>query len=233
MHLETAARALHAERIGADAYFRGVATDTRSLAGGELFVALEGPTFDGHDFVAEAAACGAVAAMVSGRADWALPAVVVDDTTRALGQLAAFWRKRIDVPLAAITGSNGKTTVKEMLGAILGRSGPGLVTEGNLNNHIGVPLMLLRLRDSHRFAVLELGMNHAGEVAYLTRLAHPTVAVITNAAAAHLEGLGSVANVARAKGEIFLGLDPDGVAVINADDPFAPLWRELAGAGTD
>jgi len=146
-----------------------------------------------------------------------------------LGRLAAAWRAHYAVPMAAVTGSNGKTTTKEMIAAILSRRGAVLATRGNLNNDIGVPLTLLRLRDEHRFAVIEMGANHAGEIAYLTGLARPDVAVITNAAAAHLEGFGSLEGVGRAKGEIFAGLRTGGVAVINADDAMAPLWFELAG----
>jgi len=165
-------------------------------------------------------------------AEWKdLPLIVVDDTRLALGKLAAFWRSQLKLKLVAVTGSNGKTTVKEMLAAIL-REAAGedgvLATQGNLNNDIGMPLTLLKLRAQHQYAVIEMGMNHPGEIAYLTNIARPDVAVINNAGAAHLAGLGSVEQVARAKGEIFSGLAADGVAVINADDAFAPLWKELA-----
>ncbi len=229
MSLAEVANAVDGVLLGGDAVIGGVATDSRLLRPGELFVALKGPRFDGHAFVADAAAKHAAAALLSQQVATSLPAVVVQDTRLALGRLAAHWRARFSIPLVAVTGSNGKTTVKTMLGAILGVRHEGLVTEGNLNNDIGVPLMLCRLRAEHRFAVIEMGMNHAGEIDYLSGLARPTVAVITNAAAAHLEGLRTVAAVAAAKGEVFNGLSADGVAVINADDEYAPLWRRLAG----
>jgi len=233
MNVSQAAQALGAQFRGRDVEFTAVGTDSRALRRGELFVALRGERFDGHAFVAQAAAAGAVAALVE-RADEAvaLPQIVVADTTRALGRLGNFWRRRFKVPLVALTGSSGKTTVKEMLAAIL-RAASGedavLATRGNLNNHIGVPLTLLELRREHRYAVVEMGMNHAGEISYLTRLAEPDVALITNAGTAHLEYLGSAEAIARAKGEIFEGLKSDGVAVFSAEDRFAPLWRALAG----
>jgi UDP-N-acetylmuramoyl-tripeptide--D-alanyl-D-alanine ligase len=222
--------------------FAGVSTDSRSIGAGELFVALRGERFDGHDFVRDVLARGAAAAVVDHA--WAsvhgtgLPILAVEDTRLALGALAAHWRSRFAMPLIGITGSNGKTTVKEMCAAILREHerrddlDPGetvLATTGNLNNDIGLPLMLLRLSAGHRAAVIEMGMNHPGEIAYLTGLARPTVALVTNAQRAHLEGLGTLAEVARAKGEIFAGLVEDGVAVINADDAQASLWRALAG----
>ena len=190
--------------------------------------------------MAQAIAQGAVAALVEqaeaekrGDAWKDLPLMLVGDTRLALGKLAAFWRSQLQLKLVAVTGSNGKTTVKEMLAAIL-REAAGeeavLATQGNFNNDIGMPLTLLKLRAQHRYAVIEMGMNHPGEIAYLTDIARPDVAVINNAGAAHLAGLGSVEQVARAKGEIFSGLAADGVAVINADDAFAPLWKELAQA---
>jgi UDP-N-acetylmuramoyl-tripeptide--D-alanyl-D-alanine ligase len=154
----------------------------------------------------------------------------VDDTRLGLGRLASAWRARYSLQLVAITGSNGKTTVKEMLAAILAQQGEVLATQGNLNNEIGAPLTLLRIRDEHRFAVIEMGASHAGEIRYLTRLAKPHVALITNAAAAHLEGFGSIEGVASAKGEIYEGLDADGIAVINADDVYAEQWRQCAGS---
>ena len=221
-----------------DVVFTGVSTDSRAIRPGDLFVALRGERFDAHEFVSQAIVQGAAAALVEraevekrGEAWKGLPLIVVNDTRLALGQLAAFWRGRQNIKLVAVTGSNGKTTVKEMLAAIL-RKAAGeeavLATQGNLNNDIGMPLTLLKLRAQHKFAVIEMGMNHPGEIAYLTGIARPDVAVINNAGAAHLAGLGSVEQVARAKGEIFQGLAADGVAVINNDDAFAPLWKELA-----
>jgi UDP-N-acetylmuramoyl-tripeptide--D-alanyl-D-alanine ligase len=221
--------------------FSGVSTDSRRIGAGELFVALRGERFDGHDFVREVLARGAAAAMVDGAWDEGqasgLPLVVVADTRLALGALAGHWRQQFDLPLIGITGSNGKTTVKEMCAAILREherrddldpAETVLATTGNLNNDIGVPLMLLRLNAGHRAAVIEMGMNHPGEISYLTRLAQPTVALVNNAQRAHLQGLGTLTDVARAKGEIFSGLDDNGIAVINADDSHAALWQELA-----
>jgi UDP-N-acetylmuramoyl-tripeptide--D-alanyl-D-alanine ligase len=226
--------------------FTGVSTDSRSIGAGELFVALKGENFDGHAYVAQTIEKGAVAALVDqgwaegqGAALQGIAHVIVADTRLALGALAAHWRNKFQLPLIGVTGSNGKTTVKEMCAAILReqarRSGGDpatavLSTTGNLNNDIGLPQMLLRLRPAHRAAVIEMGMNHSGEIAYLSRLAAPTVALVNNAQRAHLEGLGSLGEVARAKGEIFSGLRESGVAVINADDPHAALWRELACA---
>lgn len=229
MPLLLVAEVLRAPLIGPDARFTGVSTDTRSLGPKDLFVALVGPNFDGHRFIADAIAKGAAGALLSREIDTPLPYVRVPETRAALGQLAAYWRQQFDIPVVAVTGSNGKTTVKEMIGSILGTRGPTCVTRGNLNNDIGVPLTLFRLRDTDLYAVIEMGMNHRGEIDYLTRLTRPSVAVITNAAEAHLEGLGSVEQVARAKGEIFAGLSADGTAILNADDPYIGLWRELAG----
>jgi UDP-N-acetylmuramoyl-tripeptide--D-alanyl-D-alanine ligase len=239
MTVQEAARALDAEWCGEDAFFTGVSTDSRMVGCGDLFVALKGEKFDGHEFVAVAKKKGAVAAMVcqgseTGNQESGISLILVKDTRLGLGQLAVYWRGHFTVPLVAVTGSNGKTTVKEMIASILrqtaGSADRVLATEGNLNNDIGVPQMLLRLRAQHAYAVIEMGMNHAGEIAYLTGLAKPSVALITNAGTAHLEGLGSVEAVARAKGEVFEGLDQMGVAIINADDPYAPLWRKLAGS---
>ncbi|MFV1996520.1 MAG: UDP-N-acetylmuramoyl-tripeptide--D-alanyl-D-alanine ligase [Acidiferrobacterales bacterium] len=229
MSLSLAADVLQSQFSGRDRVFHGVGTDTRSLEKGDLFFALRGPNFDGNLFLAEALGAGAVGAVVSRDIDTALPIIQVEDTRVALGSMASFWRQQFDFPVIAVTGSNGKTTVKNMIASILSQSAKGWATAGNLNNDIGVPLTLLKLRQQHKFAVVEMGMNHPGEIAYLSGLARPTVAVITNAAHAHLEGLGTVEQVARCKGEIFGGLSDDGVAVINADDPYHRLWRDLAG----
>lgn len=229
VRLTQAAAWLGAERNGADVEFHGVSTDTRALAPGVLFIALRGPRFDGHDYAAAASAAGAVALLVEHAVDSPLPQLIVRDTRLALGRLAAAWRLHCNTPLAAITGSNGKTTVKEMSRAILAQTGAVLATEGNLNNDIGVPLTLLRLTPQQRHAVIEMGANNPGEIAYLSDLAQPDAAVITNAGPAHLAGFGSLEGVARAKGEIYSGLRENGVAVINADDPFADLWRGMAG----
>jgi len=215
--------------MGDDVLFTSVSTDTRQIQPGALFVALSGPNFDGNRFVDQAAAKGAVGALVREGIDaTALPVVAVDDTRVALGSLAAYWRNKHDATIYGVTGSNGKTTVKEMLAAILSVGHAGIATKGNLNNDIGMPLTLLRLRADDDYAVLEMGMNHPGEIAYLTQIARPDVAVINNAAGAHLEGLGSIENVALAKGEILQGLRENGVAVLNADDEFFGLWAGLA-----
>jgi UDP-N-acetylmuramoyl-tripeptide--D-alanyl-D-alanine ligase len=227
MQLHQAAQAIGARHAGPDVWLQGVSTDTRSLQPGQLFVALRGPNHDGHDYIDQAMAKGAAGCLVE-QVVTDCPAILVGDTRLALGQLARAWRQRFDIPLVAITGSNGKTTVKEMLAAILARQGEVLATRGNLNNDIGLPLTLLELDPRHRSAVVELGANHAGEIDTLTRIALPDVALITNAGPAHLEGFGSIEGVARAKGEIFAGLADNGSAVINADDAFAPLWRERA-----
>ncbi|MDA8261147.1 MAG: UDP-N-acetylmuramoyl-tripeptide--D-alanyl-D-alanine ligase [Betaproteobacteria bacterium] len=236
MSLHEAAQAIGAQAQGADAGFSGVSTDSRSIAAGELFVALKGDKFDGHAYVKDVLTRGAAGALVSrefAAARPELPLIAVTDTRLALGALAAHWRGCFSIPLLGITGSNGKTTVKEMCAAIL-RAQFGnapdcvLATAGNLNNDVGLPLTLLRLHAAHRAAVIEMGMNHAGEIDYLTRLAAPTVALVNNAQRAHLEGLGSVRDVALAKGEIFAGLAADGVAVFNADDAQVEIWRELS-----
>ncbi|MHB8167834.1 MAG: UDP-N-acetylmuramoyl-tripeptide--D-alanyl-D-alanine ligase [Sulfuricella sp.] len=233
LSLSAAAKALNAETSGADVTLEGVTTDSRAVAAGDLFVALKGGRFDGHNYVKQAMEQGAVAALVERRDPaWGdFPLLVVNDARLALGELAAHWRSRFTIPVVALTGSSGKTTVKEMIAGIL-REQAGdqavLATQGNLNNDIGMPLTLLGLRDIHRYAVIEMGMNHPGEIAYLSRIARPDVALIINAQAAHLAGLGTVEAVAHAKGEIFQGLAANGVAVINADDPHAALWQELA-----
>ena len=211
---------------GADRSFDGVSTDTRTLREGDLFVALRGPNFDGHDYLEAARRLGAAGAMIERRADLDLATVEVSDTLRGLGELGRQWRLRCPARVIGITGSNGKTTLKEMTAAILARRGAVLATRGNLNNDIGVPLTLSRLRDEP-FAVIEMGANHMGEIAYLSDLVRPDIAVLNNAGRAHLEGFGSIEGVARAKAEIINGLDAGGVFVFNADDNFAGLWREL------
>ncbi|MEK7303731.1 MAG: UDP-N-acetylmuramoyl-tripeptide--D-alanyl-D-alanine ligase [Pseudomonadota bacterium] len=230
MTLSATATVLQGSLHGKDAEYSGVSTDTRTLVRGDLFVALVGPNFDGHEFVDAAAGKGAIGALVSRHLDAEIASVHVADTRLGLGQLAAHWRRQFQIPVIAVTGSNGKTTVKNMIAAILNVAGPTLATQGNLNNDIGVPLTLLRLRQGDKYAVIEMGMNHPGEIDYLTKLARPTIALINNAAAAHLAGLGSVEAVARAKGEIYAGLAADGIAVINIDDAYADLWRKQAAS---
>ncbi len=215
---------------GADRPFLGVSTDSRTIKTGELFVALQGPRFDGAQFLAATHSAGAAGAVVSTSQPTPIPQILVPDTQQALSQAASAWRGQFRLPLIGVAGSNGKTTVKEMIAAILSQAGQCLATRGNLNNHIGVPLTLLRLEAAHDFAVVEMGANRAGEVAALVELARPTVGLITNAGAEHLEGFGSLEGVARAEGEMVAGLAPDATAVINADDPFASLWRGLTRA---
>lgn len=213
---------------GQDTAFCAVGTDSRVDCRGQLFVALRGERFDGHEYVAAAMAAGAAIAMVDHPLPLDLPQWIVDDTRLGLGRLAAAWRDRFPGRIVAVTGSNGKTTVKEMLAAILARRGRVRATQGNLNNDIGMPLTLLRARDED-YLVLEMGANHPGEIGYMTDLARPDLALVTNAGRAHLEGFGSVEGVARAKGEIARGLAPHGTFVVGGDSPFTPLWRELAG----
>lgn len=210
---------------GEDVVIHGVSTDSRALSGDILFVALQGERFDGHAFICPDLPAAAV--MVSQDVSGDHPKVVVDDTLLGLARFAAAWREQIAAQVIGLTGSNGKTTVKEMLASILAKVGPTLATRGNLNNHIGVPLTLLAIEPENRFAVVEMGANHPGEIAALTEMARPSVALVNNAGPAHLEGFGSMAGVARAKGEIYGGLQPQGIAVINADDAFADDWLAL------
>jgi len=226
--LSHAAHFMHGSLQGADMPFRGVSTDTRSLRAGELFIALHGPNFDGTEFLQQAVNNQAAGAVVERQLSADLPTIVVDDSLHALGQLAASWRAAMPATVIGITGSNGKTTLKELLASCLSLDGDTLATQGNLNNEIGVPLMLLRMSEQHRYAVIEMGANHTGEIAYLSSLAAAQVVVITNAAPAHLEGFGSVEGVARAKGEI-LAADPfPELAILNADDDYFGFWKSLA-----
>jgi UDP-N-acetylmuramoyl-tripeptide--D-alanyl-D-alanine ligase len=239
MPLGEAAAALRGRASGGDTLFTGVSTDSRSVKEGDLFVALRGERFDGHDFLKPAAKANAAAAMVdsSYKGEYPLPALVVDDTRRALGDLARYWRARFAPALIAVTGSNGKTTVKEMLAAILRREADRnalgeaavLATRGNLNNDIGLPLTLLELRHAHRWCAIELGMNHKGEIGYLAGIARPTVALVNNAQREHLEFMRSVEEVAAENASVYDALPQDGVAVINADDAHAPFFRGRAG----
>ena len=223
LSLAACADELGASLHGGNAPLREVSIDTRTLPAGALYVALRGPRFDGHDYVDAALAAGASAVLIEARRDLPVPVLVVDDSHRALGQLARFWATHHRVPTVAITGSNGKTTVKEIVSAILCQRGAVCATRGNLNNEIGVPLTLLSLRDEHDFAVIEMGANHAGEIARLTALAAPDVALVNNVGDAHLEGFGSREGVARAKAEIFAGLGATGMAVINTDCAFGEI----------
>ena len=213
------------ELQGEDREIDAVSTDTRTIQSGALYLALTGPNFNGHRFVKQAEEAGARAVIASEKVRTSLPVIYVDDTKLALGALGAAVKREVAPKTIAITGSSGKTTVKEMCAAILARRGNVLATAGNFNNDIGVPLTLLRLESQHDYAVMELGANHLGEIAYTTELVKPDVATIVNAAASHLEGFGSLLGVARAKSEIFKGLDETGTAVINADSQFSEFWQ--------
>ena len=234
MRLGEAAAALGGRASGGDALFTGVSTDSRSLREGDLFVALRGERFDGHGFLKAAAAAKAAAAMVDSgyRGEYPLPALVVNDTKRSLGDLARYWRARFAPALVGIAGSNGKTTVKEMLAAVFRKhanESAVLATRGNLNNDIGLPLTLLGLRHLHRWCAIELGMNHKGEIAYLAGIAQPTVALVNNAQREHLEFMNSVEEVAAENASLYEALAADGIAVINADDAQAAFFRSRAG----
>lgn len=225
--LAVAAETMQGVLHGSDRAFEGLSTDSRTIREGELFIALSGPNFDGNKFVGQAHGKGAAAAVVNTLTDDDIAQIEVEDTRLALGQLTASWLHRHSASVVGITGSNGKTTLKEMTAACLARLAPTLATQGNLNNDIGMPLMMARVDDSHKFVVLEMGANHAGEIAYLTSLANPGVVVITNAAAAHLEGFGSVDGVAHAKAEILQGEPRPDVAVLNSDDEYFSYWMSL------
>lgn len=212
--------------------FNGISKDTRTLSKGNLYVAIIGESLDGHNYVQEAYSKGASAALVSRLVDCSIPQILVNDTLEALGKIGENWRDRFELPIIGVTGSNGKTTLKNMIASILqaacqNNAANVFATEGNLNNNIGLPLTLTQLDKNHRYGVIEMGMNHFGEIAYLTKMAKPDVAVINNAAEAHLEGLHDVAGVAKAKGEIFQGLQKDGVAILNKDDPHYDYWCGL------
>ena len=234
MMMSQVAQALGATLHGHDVLMTGVSKDTRDIHAGDLYVALKGESFDGHKFVIDAGAAGAAGVLVSEQQLIDVPQVFVEDTRIALGQLAAHWcqlwrSKQAANKLVGITGSNGKTSVKEMCNKILvDHAGATAVlsTKGNLNNDIGMPMTLLELRDQHQFAVIEMGANHIGEIDYLTEIARPDVALVNNIGPAHLEGFGSLENIATAKAEIFNGLSANGVAVINQDDPFSSFMKQ-------
>lgn len=209
-----------------DVIFNHVSTDTRNIQPGDIFVCLKGEHFDAHEFVAYAREKGAVAAIVEHFVEDELPQLKVASTLTALGQLGALNRQRFQGQMVAVTGSSGKTTVKEMLAAMFARKGPTLATLGNLNNEIGMPLTLLRLDDTHQYAVIEMGASGAGEIARMVSFAQPKVAILNNAFAAHIEGFGSLEGVVKAKAEIYQGLPKDGVGIVNLDDPHAPYWIE-------
>jgi UDP-N-acetylmuramoyl-tripeptide--D-alanyl-D-alanine ligase len=228
--LEQFAQACGGRLFGADRTYTGVSTDSRTIGTGELFVALHGPNFNGNDFVEAAAKAGAAGAVVDTELPASISQIIVPNTQKALEKAAHAWRESFRIPLIGVAGSNGKTTVKEMIATILAQAGTCLATRGNLNNHIGVPLTLFRLDGEQKFAVVEMGANAPGEVALLVEIGRPTVGIITNAGAEHLEGFGSLEGAARAEGEMVAGLAASATAVINADDEFADLWRGMTRA---
>ncbi|EMF0762756.1 UDP-N-acetylmuramoyl-tripeptide--D-alanyl-D-alanine ligase [Klebsiella variicola] len=219
----------HGERQGSDIAIDEVTSDTRKVTAGCLFVALKGERFDAHDFAEQAKAAGAGALLVSRPLACDLPQVIVKDTRQAFGELAAWVRQQVPTRVVALTGSSGKTSVKEMTAAILSQCGNTLYTAGNLNNDIGVPMTLLRLTKEHQYAVIELGANHQGEIAWTVSLTRPEAALVNNLAAAHLEGFGSLAGVAKAKGEIYTGLPENGIAILNADNNDWLNWQAVIG----
>ena len=224
MLLSQAARALSGQLWGEDRDFASVSTDTRAVKPGDMFVALKGPNFDAHDFIEQAIARGAIGVISEKKLALDIPVILVADTRLALGDLAKAWRGQYKLSVLALTGSCGKTTVKEMIASILRQEGETLATEGNLNNDIGVPLTLLRLNEKYQYGVIELGANGMGEIAYTTSLVEPDVVLITNIGDAHIEGFGSIEGVARAKSEIFEGLKEKGTAVVNLNEKFSTKW---------
>ena len=227
MSLSAVAEKINASVVGDDVVFSSVSTDTRNIQPGDLFVALKGENFDGHDYVDQAFEQGAVAAMVSHSVSEKASQLLVEDTRLGLGAVASEWREQVNPRVVALTGSNGKTTLKEMLAAILSEDHQVLATLGNLNNDIGVPLTLLRLQDEE-IAIVEMGANHVGEIDYLSKMARPDVAILNNAGRAHIGEFGSEEAIAHAKAEILNGLNEKGVFIYNADSKWVPLWKELA-----
>jgi len=227
MSLSSVAEKINASVVGDDVVFSSVSTDTRRIRSGDLFVALKGENFDGHDYVSQAIERGAVAAMVSHPVSVPASQLLVNDTRLGLGDIASEWRKQVDPRVVALTGSNGKTTLKEMLAVILSEENHVLATRGNLNNDIGVPLTLLRLQDEE-IAIVEMGANHVGEIDYLSRMARPDVAILNNAGRAHIGEFGSEEAIAHAKAEILNGLNDEGVFIYHADSKWVPLWKTLA-----
>lgn len=224
--------AMNGALVGDDALFGAVSIDSRSCSKGELFIALSGENFDGHDYVSAAVERGAVGVVVQRLTNVSVPQILVSDTLQALQQAGAAWRQLFAIPVVGVAGSNGKTTTKEMIASVLSALGPCLATKGTLNNHIGVPLTLLSIDSEHATAVIEIGANHPGEVASLVALVQPTVGVVTNAGAEHLEGFGSLAGAAHAEGELYAGMAAAAIAVMNFDDEFLHLWQKMNRADT-
>ena len=231
MQLNELARALDCEMPGRDVKVDSVVTDSRKVHYGALFAALPGSQVDGHDFAPSAVELGAVALLVERHLDLDIPQLIVPDVLRALGKLARLVRERLDPIVIGITGSNGKTSVKEILATILRQNAQVLATMGNYNNELGLPLCLFELKPSHRYAVLEMGASKAGDIAYLCGIARPDVGIVTNVGPAHLQGFGDEAGVAKAKGEMFSSLHSDGWAIINDDSPWSSLWHQISTAG--
>lgn len=233
LYLSALAKQLSGQRVGADVAITSVSIDSRSLQAGDVYIAIKGHQHDGHAFLAETERAGACAAIIeaSSTTQLTIPHLIVTDTRIALAQLATLWRQHLPAcTVIGITGSNGKTTVKEMTAAVMGDASTVLYTQGNLNNAIGVPLTLLRLTQAHHYAVIEMGANHPGEIAFVNTCAHADIVIITNAANAHLAGFGDVAGVAKAKGEIISTLNPEGIVILNRDDAYFDYWQTLAGS---
>lgn len=229
MKLSEIAEKAAGKRHGDDVAFSSVSIDTRAIQPGDLYIAIKGHQFDGNEFVDKAEQAGAVAAVLNEGFASKLPYISVKDTRLALGQIAGAWRDRVLAKIVGITGSNGKTTVKEMTAAILSTAGETLFTKGNLNNDIGVPLTLMRINENHKYAVIEMGANHLGEIAYISAITKADVVILNNAGGAHIEGFGSFDGIAKGKGEIIETLKPDGVAVLNKDDKYFSYWQSVAG----
>lgn len=225
--LATAAKVVNCVNPSGTNTIKGAAIDSRIVKQGDIFIAIKGEKVDGHNYLAAARKAGASAALVSKRQDDDLPQLVVDDVVAAFGQLAKYWRNQCRCKVIAVTGSNGKTTVKEMLSTILSQSHHVVATAGNYNNNIGVPLTLFRLQSDTDYAVIEMGANHQGEIAELVKLAEPSVALINNVSAAHIEGFGSLEGIATAKGEIFSQLPNGGVGIVNAEMPYLAQWQAM------
>ena len=230
MKLSEVAKIVHSDLVGQDAEFKDVSTDTRSIQSGNLFIALRGPNFDANNFVNKAEAQGAVGAIVSRIVATTLPLICVNNTLEALVQLARHQREQINIPIISVTGSCGKTTTCALLASVFQQCGNVLVSKKSFNNHIGLPLTLLQLHHNHSYAIFELGANHPGEIAFLSKLVRPSVTIITNAGLVHLKGFGSLEGVAKAKSEIFEGLTLDGTVIINNDDHFTQFWHRLSGS---
>ncbi|CAG7856715.1 UDP-N-acetylmuramoyl-tripeptide--D-alanyl-D-alanine ligase [biofilm metagenome] len=228
--LSEIANVIQGIHVGADMAISSVSINTRTIQPGDLYVAIKGQQFDGNEFINNAESAGAIAAILHQGHPTTLPHLFVNDTRLALGQFAAAWRAKANAKVVGITGSNGKTTVKEMTAAILNFAGLVLFTQGNLNNDFGVPLTLLQLNENHQYAVIEMGANHIGEIAYTSAIAKADVVILNNAGAAHIEGFGSLDGIAKGKGEIIETLKPDGIAVLNKDDKYFEYWKSIAAS---